>query len=164
MICLNLKRHYLDFPASLAFSFLNISLPVSLSFHGAGNAWDNTAALWRGQSLLLHLQCFAFPCPLFNRHGGILLFFCLQVLGTRSEDYPGGKTSTLTTLNVTRGLDQCMSTHESSTYIYKTMSQESIPPVPRRKQQGLPSTGPLASSSSGCSALSAIEHQLGQRR
>lgn len=74
---------YLDFLAPLCFSFLDVGLPVSFGFHGAGNAWDDAATLGRGQSLLLDFQRFAFP--FYNSHLGILLFFGLNTLNTRQE-------------------------------------------------------------------------------
>lgn len=73
-------KTYLDFLSSLALSFLQISLPVSFSLHGAGNTWNDAAALWSGQSLLLHLYCFAFSS--FYRNGSIFLFLCLNPLNT----------------------------------------------------------------------------------
>lgn len=74
-------KTYLDFLSSLALSFLQISLPVSFSLHGAGDTWNDAAALWSGQSLLFHLYCFAFSS--FYRKGGIFLFLCLNPLNTR---------------------------------------------------------------------------------
>lgn len=170
---------YLDFPAPLAFSFLKISLPVSLSFHGAGNARDNTATLRRGHSLLLHLHCFAFCSPLFNRHGGILFFFCLNALSTRRNKIR--RLSSCGIGNMLIGqvifpipldgghtvIDHMRLTRCIYNWMYRKKQvqtdEEPIPPVPLRKQPGLPSKGLLEPSSSGCSALSSIEQQPGQK-